>query len=60
MLKFTAPNGEIVELNPSTIVEIYNNDGNYDKRAKTVLKLVNGEQAVIEDKETVEAMLSGK
>jgi uncharacterized protein YlzI (FlbEa/FlbD family) len=59
MLKFTAPNGEIVELNPSTIVEIYNNDGEYDSRAKTVLKLVNGVQAVVEDKETVEKMVNG-
>jgi uncharacterized protein YlzI (FlbEa/FlbD family) len=59
MLKFTAPNGEIVDLNPSTIVEIYNNDGEYDSRAKTVLKLVNGVQAVVEDKETVEKMING-
>ena len=59
MIKVTAPNGEIVSLNPNTIVEIYNNDGEYDSRAKTVLKLVNGVQAVVEDKETVERLIDG-
>jgi hypothetical protein len=58
MIKLTAPNGEIVEINPASIVEIFNNDGEYDAKAKTVLKLMGGNvQAVVEDKATIESML---
>jgi uncharacterized protein YlzI (FlbEa/FlbD family) len=59
MIKLTAPNGEVVELNPSFVVEVYDNDGEYDKAAKTVIKLAGGNvQAVVEDKATVEAAIS--
>ena len=60
MIKLTAPNGETVEINPAFIVSIYANDGEYEPHAKTILQLVNGVQAVVEDKAAVEAMLAGK
>jgi len=51
MIKLTAPDDTVVEVNPSAITSIYPNDGSYDHRAKTVLIILGEHQAV---KETVD------
>lgn len=56
---FTAPDGESVPVVASSIVDLKNNDGAYDRRAKTVIVLANGYQAVRETKQEIEQKLEG-
>jgi hypothetical protein len=56
---FTAPDGRDVPINPEQVVGIDDNDGLYDRRAKTVITLVSGVHAVREAKADVARKLEG-
>jgi hypothetical protein len=59
LIKLTAPNGDIVEIKPSSIVEMYPNTGEYHPAAKMVLNLGDGAvQAVKEDRAEIEALIT--
>jgi hypothetical protein len=59
LIKLTAPNGDIVEKNPGSIVEMYPNVGDYHPNAKTVINLGNGVvQAVKEDQVAIGALIN--
>lgn len=54
---FTAPDGHEVRVNPNLVADVDDNDGNYDPRARAVIMLVQGFQAVRETKSEVMKML---
>ena len=57
MIKLTAPNGTEVEVNKSSIISMYPNDGTYDSRAKTILVIGNQNQAVVETIDQIKVLL---
>jgi len=61
LLKLTAPNGTVVELESTAITSRYGNDGTYHPNAKTILMLSNGShQAVVQTLDEIKRMESGE
>ena len=58
MIKLTAPNGTPVEVDPRSILSMHPNDGDYDKRAHTVLLVMGERQAVVETMEEIDMLIS--
>ena len=53
-VRFTTPDGHEVKVNPNLVADVEDNDGGeYDSRAKAVIMLVQGFQAVRETKAEV-------
>lgn len=50
---FKGPDGHDVSINPNLVADVIDNDGNFDPRAKAVIMLVQGFQAVREPKAEV-------
>jgi len=57
MIKLTSPNGKPVEIDPKAIADMHPNDGDYDARAKTILRILDQHHAVIETMEEIDLLI---